>query len=150
MGAPQQLLVFEIAQRRFALTLLRVVEVHRAVTIVPLPSSMEAVEGLINVRGELIPVYDLRARFGFAPKTLCPEDYLIIAAVGGVQVALRADRVSDLITVDQDLIDEGRTIPHVEGVAKLEDGLAMIQDLASFLSLAERAELRAILGGEPP
>jgi purine-binding chemotaxis protein CheW len=148
MGAERELLIFEVDKRVFALPLEVVREVHHAVAITPLPQAMRAVEGIINVRGTIVPVYDLRSRFQLAARAVRPADYMIVAEISDGRVALRADHVSDLVVVDEALIDRGRQIPHVAGVAKLDDGLIMIQDLPAFLSLAERSELRALVARE--
>jgi purine-binding chemotaxis protein CheW len=119
-------------------------EVARAVLITPLPDAPAVVEGVIDVRGELVPVYDLRMRFGHAPAALSPDEQLVIAWTGSRLVALRCDRTHWIHTLSSDAIDpppvagSGRRI---EGVARLPDGVVLIHDLASFLDQAEAASL---------
>jgi purine-binding chemotaxis protein CheW len=125
--------------------------VARAVAIEPLPGSPSIVEGVINVRGALVPVVDIRARFCLPPRALTPDQHLIIARTGPRLVALRVDRARDLIAVDQDAIEASdRVAPgleHVVGVARLADGLLLIHDLESFLSLDEARQVDGALIG---
>lgn len=149
MRSSQLLLVFEVAGIRYALPASDVVEVLRAVAVIPLPKAPPAVEGAINMRGEVVPVLDVRAPFGLPPKDLTASDHLVVARTPRRRVALRADRALDLISVDEHAIDDARKVlpeaGHLRGVAKLEDGLVLIYDLATFLSEQEVAQLEAAL-----
>jgi purine-binding chemotaxis protein CheW len=144
-----QLLTFELADRSFGLPSHLLLEVARAVAVEPLPGSPSIVEGIINVRGALVPVLDIRARLGLPPRPLTPDQHLIIARSGPRVVALRVDCARDLIAVDQDAIEAtDRVAPgleHVAGVAKLADGLLVIHDLEGFLSLDEARQVDGAL-----
>jgi purine-binding chemotaxis protein CheW len=139
-----ELLVFELAGVRYGLRLACVREVVRAVLITPLPDAPAVVEGVINVRGELAPVYDLRLRFGHTPSPLRPEDQLVIAWTGSRLVALRCDRTEWIESVAADAIDPApieETTRRIDGIARLPDGVVLIHDLATFLDQAEAASL---------
>ncbi len=102
-----EILVFEVDGRRYGLPAAEVRELARAVTIVPLPSPTALVEGIIDVRGEAVPVLDLRARLGLPARGVEPSDHLIIARAAGRTVALRVDRALELRGGDVDAIDAG-------------------------------------------
>jgi purine-binding chemotaxis protein CheW len=144
-----EILVFEIGGRRFALPSLDVQELLRAVTIVPLPKAPAIVEGVINVRGKIVPVLDIRARFRLPSSALAHTDHLIVARAGERLVALRVERALDLTQVEaKDIEDARKIVPgaeYVAGVAMLPDGLVLIHDLQTFLSEAESAALGASL-----
>ena len=146
---PKQLLTFEIAGRSFGLPSRLLLQVARAVAVAPLPGSPCIIEGVINVRGALVPVLDIRARFGLPARPLTLDQHLIIARTGPRLVALRVDRARDLIAVDQHAIEAAdRVAPgleHVAGVAKLADGLLVIHDLEGFLSLDEARQVDGAL-----
>jgi purine-binding chemotaxis protein CheW len=153
-----QLLSFEVGNNRFALPAERVREVARAVAIAVLPKAPPIVEGIINFRGTLVPVLDIRQRFGLPPVPLAPEQHLILAHAGRRLVALRVDRALDLVVVDEDVIESAAGVApgteHVAGVAKLADGLLVIYDLEGFLSLEEAGQVDAavvggVTGGDP-
>jgi len=143
----QQLLTFEVGGSRFALPVRLLHEVVRAVAIAPLPKAPPIVEGVINVRGTVVPILDIRQRFGLSPTPVAPEQHLLIAQSGGRVVALRVDRAVDLVSVDEAAIESAaRVVPgaeYVAGIAKLPDGLIVIHDLERFLSLEEAGQLDA-------
>jgi purine-binding chemotaxis protein CheW len=143
------LLVFELGELRLALDLTVVREVALAVAITPLPEAPAVVEGIIDVRGDVVPVYDVRRRFGLPDSPLHPDQRLVIAWTGERLVALRCDSTGRIETVAPADVDtsspliQGRR--RIAGVARLPDGLALIQDLARFLEDAEHAALEDAL-----
>jgi purine-binding chemotaxis protein CheW len=138
-------LVFEVGGVRYGLPAPQVREIVRAVTIVPLPKAPPIVEGLINVRGDLVPVFDVRTRFRLAAKPLSHTDHLVLAWAESRLVAIRADRALNLERVESDSIEDptllARETRYVAGVAKLPDGLVLIHDLRAFLDEAETTAL---------
>ncbi|MGA2383538.1 MAG: chemotaxis protein CheW [Gemmatimonadales bacterium] len=143
------LLVFALGEHRFALAASSVVEVLRVVASAALPGAPAIVEGVINVRGILVPVLDIRVRFGLPPVAVDPDQHLIVARAGARSVALRVDRALDLVTVTEDAVEPaGRVAPGstlVAGVARLPDGVLVIHDLERFLCLDEGEPLDAAL-----
>jgi purine-binding chemotaxis protein CheW len=149
-----KLLTFEIWHERFGIPLTDVREIVRAVSIVRLPKAPPVVEGIINVRGSVVPTLDIRARFKLPPKTVEPSDHLVIAFAKRRLVAIRVDRVTDLMTLAKsDVEDVASTVPGsdlIAGVAKLDDGLLLIHDLSTFLSATEAEALDRLEEQMPP
>lgn len=161
------LLTFELGGQRCALLAPDVAEVQRAVAIARLPRCPAIVEGVIDLRGKLVPVLDVRSRFGLPPSPLALSDHLIIARVARASgetkglpleprvVAIRVERALDLVPVAPERIEDARSavpgVDHVAGVAKLADGTVVIHDLRTFLSLDEERDLdRALAGADGP
>jgi purine-binding chemotaxis protein CheW len=122
-----------------------VAEVLRAVEIEPLLQAPAVVSGVINVRGSLTPVIDLRRRLELAPKALSTDDHFIVADCGARRVALHVDRALDLLSLRDLTIEPFRAdaaSPYVAGALALEDGALVIYDLVAFLSEAEDVTLR--------
>lgn len=146
---PVAVLTFELGGTRFGMLAASVREVYPSATIAPLPRAPSAVEGVLDVRGAMTPVFDLRSRLGIAPRVQGPDDHLIIADAGERLVVVRVDRALDLVHVQaQDIepaggLDAG--LANVTGVARLPDGLVVIHDLARFLSSEESEQLAAAL-----
>lgn len=135
-----ELLVLAVGALRCALRMEDVVEVVRAVAVAPLPGAPPICEGVIDVRGDLVPVLDLRRRVGSAPRAAVPEDHFVIARAGARVVALRADGTVWLARVPADAIRDASGLSRAEyvvGAATLADGLVVVTDLAAFLSAAE-------------
>lgn len=152
-----QVLVFELARQRYALPSSDVRQVVRAVSVMPLPRAPDIVEGVIDVRGAVVPVLDVRRRFRLPPKPLEHTDHFILASAGSRPVALRADRALDLVRLDTDQVEDARRavpgVAYVAGVARLDSGLVLIHDLRTFLWADEAAALdeavaRVTDGGE--
>jgi purine-binding chemotaxis protein CheW len=145
--------VFEVGGQFYALPALDVLELVRAVAIVPLPRAPGIVEGIINLRGKLVPVLDIRSRFRLPPKPLHPNDHLLVASAGAHVVAVRADRAVNLIHLDPGDIEEAKGlvpgIDYVSWVAKLPNNLVLIHDLGTFLSRSESVELQRALADLP-
>ncbi len=145
----REILLFEMGEGRYGLPSADVRELIRAVTIVSLPRAPAIVEGLINLRGKVVPVLDIRARFGAPAKPLEPSDHIIVAFASTGLVAIRVDRATELVRVDEGDIEEARRLvpgaEYVAGVARLPGGLALIHDLRTFLTEAEALALNEAL-----
>lgn len=141
------ILAFDVERQRFGVPLADVREVARAVSVVRLPKAPPIVEGAINIRGDVVPVLDFRARFRLTPKGVEPSDQLVVAHAGDRTVAIRVDRVRDVMPIDEDDIERiDKVTPRGEliaGIAKLPDGLILIHDLSTFLTAAESEALSA-------
>ena len=152
-SAPREVLLFTLEGQRYGLPTGDVRELVRAARLTPLPHAPAVVEGLLNLRGELLPVLDLRRRFRHPPRPLSPLDHFIVARAGARGVVLRVDRAEGLRVLAPGEWDATpRELPGVglvAGAAKLEDGLVLVHDLRSFLSEAEALELDAALAAPP-
>lgn len=149
MDPSAQYLVFTLDEQRYALPLSAVERVVRAVEVTPLPKAPEIVLGLVNVRGQVIPVVDIRRRFRLPERAIRLSDQLIIARTSRRPVALLADSATGMVAPSaREVLAPEEVLPHleyVEGVIKLEDGILLIHDLDTFLSLEEEKALdRAI------
>lgn len=144
-----QIVVFTIDELLYALPLSTVIRVIHVVEITELPKAPEIISGIINVKGRIIPVIDVRKRFGLASREITPEDQIILADTGKREVAILVDTVIGIndITPRQH-VEIKETLPfaeYIRGVAKIEDGLILIYDLEQFLNLNEEKELEQAL-----
>ncbi|RKH73523.1 purine-binding chemotaxis protein CheW [Corallococcus interemptor] len=150
---PQEVLLFTLERQRYGLPVEDVRELVRAARLTPLPQAPDVVEGLLNLRGDLLPVLDLRRRFRHPARALSPMDHFIVASAGGRRVAMRVDRAEGLHAVTAAEWDPSpRELPgvgFVAGAAKLPDGLVLVHDLRAFLSEAEALQLDTALGALP-
>jgi len=144
-----QIVVFSLDELFYALPLHTVVRVIHAVETRHLPKAPEIISGIINVKGQIIPVADIRKRFGLVTREIDPDDRLIIADTEKRQIAILVDTVTgirDLAPGQQKKAEE--TLPfaeHLRGVAKIDNELILIYDLEQFLSLDEDKELEQAL-----
>ncbi len=147
----RDIVVFSLDEPRYALPLASVDRVIRIVEITPLPKAPDIVMGVINMRGQVIPVINLRRRFRLPEREIRLEDRLIIATTSKRPAALVADSVSGVRRLEErELVIAGQELPYagyLEGAVKLEEGLCLICDLDRFLSLEEERSLDAALCG---
>lgn len=152
MPLPREVLVFTLEGHRYALPLEDVCELVRAVRLTPLPRAPSVVEGLLNLRGELLPVLDMRRRFRLPARPLSSADHLVVAQAGPRRVSLRVDRAEGLLSLEAGQWDmapgELPGVGYVAGALKLPDGLVLLHDLRTFLSEAEALELEEALAKE--
>lgn len=149
------ILFFELEGQRYGLPAVRVRQVVRMVAIAPLPRAPRAIEGVVNIRGEIVPVFDLRARFSLPARAPDPAEHLIFLTAGERAVAIRVDSADSLESIpDEDVtaasalaasVGGPDTARHVGGVAATIDGAIVIYDLDRFLSTEESAALDGAL-----
>ena len=122
-------------------------ELVRAVAITPLPNAPALIEGVVNVRGRILPVLDVRARFRLPARPLDPSDHFIVASAGARGVILRVDRATHLAMVGEAAAPTSAPAAVYEaGIATLDDGMVLVHDVAAFLSEAESEGLDAAMG----
>jgi purine-binding chemotaxis protein CheW len=140
-----QYVVFYLDGHKYALHLACVERVLLAVEVSPLPGAPGIVLGVINVQGRIIPVVNIRRRFGLRERDIDPADRLIMARTARRPVALLADEVAGVLErAREEIVPASDLVPgagHIQGVLKLEDGLILIHDLDRFLSLDEEKAL---------
>jgi purine-binding chemotaxis protein CheW len=144
-----QIVVFTLDELLYALPLPAVVKVIHAIEIRHLPEAPEIISGIINVRGRIIPVADIRKRFGLVVREIDPDDRLIIADTGKRQVAIMVDTVTGIRNLAPGQQKQARETlqfaKHLKGVAKIDNELILIYDLEQFLSLEEERVLEQAL-----
>lgn len=133
-----QLVTFSLDDQEFALPLSSIVQVVRMVAITPVPEAPEIVKGMINVRGKVVPVIDLRRRFGLPSKPYGLNTHLLIVRHAGQMIALVVDAVSGVLSMPNAYIepptDMGSQVEGVAAVGKLGSKLLLILDLGKLLS----------------
>ena len=141
----RKLVTFSLDDRKFALYVSAVQRIIRVVEVTPLPKAPDIVSGIINMQGQVIPVFDIRMRFHLPAREVQLNDELIIATTEMRTVAFIVDSVNDVIeTPEEKIIAAEQILPeleYVEGVMKTEGGMVLIHDLEKFLSLHEEKAL---------
>ncbi len=152
MVDPAQLVVFRLDAQRYALALAMVERIVRAVAVTPLPKAPAIVLGVIDVAGSVLPVLNLRRRFGLPERKIDVASLFLIARTSRRTVVLVVDEAQEVTArADAAIIDSAQIVPglkHVSGVVKLSDGLVLIHDLEKFLSLDEAHALDEAMNHE--
>lgn len=146
-----KLVVFHLDRLRIALPLAAVERVIRAVSVTPLPAAPGIVLGVINMQGQILPVFDFRRRFRLPARKPGIADQIVIARTRTRQVGIFADAVTATVSVAGSAIVSAASIApdtrHIDGVLPLPDGVLLIHDLDGFLSHDEEQDLEAALDG---
>lgn len=127
-------LLLEVDGRRIGLPASLVVEVLPSAAVEPLPDAPAAVEGVLNVRGEVLPVISMRHRLGMPPRPPTVDDHLVRVESGGRHLLLRVDRALDLIGVDPWRL---RELDAARGAVATPEGTLVVQDAERFLTVEE-------------
>jgi purine-binding chemotaxis protein CheW len=144
-----QVVVFTLDKQLYALSLHAVLKVIHTVEIRHLPEAPEIIAGIINIKGRIIPVADIRKRLGLPTREIDLNDKIIIADTGKREIAINVDTVTgiqDIESLQLAFNNENRKFAeHIRGVAKIDDDLVLIYDLGHFLNLDEETELKKSL-----
>ncbi|HZS11037.1 MAG TPA: chemotaxis protein CheW [Nitrospirales bacterium] len=139
-----QYVTCRIGLEEFAIDILCVQEINRLVEITKVPKAPPFVEGVINLRGRIIPVLDLRRRFGLSGIDRTVRSRIVVVTVQGKAVGLLVDMVSEVLRVPQSMIEPppafGNTpgSEFVQGVARLEERLLIVLDLSRVMALSDQ------------
>jgi purine-binding chemotaxis protein CheW len=146
-----QWVVFCLDADRYALPLTSVERIVRAAHVTPLPRAPPIVLGLLDVQGNILPVFNVRRRFGLPERPIDPADQFVIAHTSSRTVVLVVDSAQGVI--ERDAVDAANIAPdtaHIRGVIALEDGLVLIHDLDQFISQQEASALDEAINRAPP
>jgi purine-binding chemotaxis protein CheW len=149
MAEKTHFLIFTLDDQKFALPLSSVEKITRAAAIRPLPKASDVIMGVINVQGRILPVLNLRLRFGIPSRPIALTDHLIITRTSTRTLALLVDSVQEIMEIDSRNVTDQATImdrmDYVEGVLKTKDDMVLIHDLEHVLSLDEAKLLEQAL-----
>jgi purine-binding chemotaxis protein CheW len=138
-----QLVTFSIGEEEFGVDILRVQEIIRMMDITKVPKAPDFVEGVINLRGNVIPIIDLRKRFGMEARERDKHTRTIVIEINNMIVGFIVDAVSEVLRIPSDTVEPpppvvaGLESEYISGVGKLEDRLLILLDLDRLLSSEE-------------
>lgn len=142
-----QLVTFRLGQEEFSLDILKVQEIIRHMELTRVPRTPDFVEGVINLRGRVIPVLDLRKRFGLPDAEDTSATRIIVVEVSGVTVGLKVDGVSEVLRINADTVEPPPALvtniesDYIKGVGKLDNRLLILLDVSKILSRSEKDAL---------
>ncbi|MBA3826103.1 MAG: purine-binding chemotaxis protein CheW [Ktedonobacterales bacterium] len=143
----EQVVVFDVASESYAVNIARVHEIIRLQQITVIPGAPPCIEGVINLRGKVIPVLDLRKRFSLLAAEHTRASRIVVVEIGGQTIGLVVDGVSEVLRIMTDRIEPpsplvtGIDSRYLRGIAKLEDRLIVLLDLDQVLSPVEQQQL---------
>lgn len=133
-------LTFVVADEQYGIAIRHVTEIVGLQRITEVPDLPGYVRGVINLRGQVIPVVDVRLRFAIEPREYDERTCIIVVDLDSAPVGLIVDRVSEVVTIpEQDIapppsIHKGQAHRYVQGMGKVEDEVKILLDLEKFLT----------------
>lgn len=150
-----QMLIFNVDKEAFGVDVLLVQEIIRYIRPTKIPNAPQAVRGVINFRGEVIPVLDLRERFGLAPREYDEFTVIVIVEFSGKTMGFVVEQVSDIVNLPHrniqltpEFSSEAKTA-YLKGMGKLGERLILLMDMEKIMDLKDRARLDEALATLP-
>ncbi|MFO7311277.1 MAG: chemotaxis protein CheW [Bacillota bacterium] len=146
----KQLVVFRLAGELYGVDIHQVREIIRVPEITRVPRTPDFVEGVINLRGSVIPVLDLRKRFGMPPGAADADRRIVVVEMGEQTLGVIVDAVSEVLRLEGDRIEPpspyivSLDTQYITGIARLDDRLVILLDLNRVLHDHERDELERL------
>lgn len=147
-GNVLQLVSFKVGNEEFGLEILKVQEIIRLRELTRVPNMPDFVDGVINLRGKVIPVIGLRRRMGIPAGEADKRTRIVVAEVSGRVLGFVVDEVSEVLRISADTVEAAPKLGQVEreyvqGIGKIDDRLLILIDLNPLISDAEHGEIAA-------
>ena len=139
-GEERQLVIFDLAGQSYGVNIGTVREIIRMQEITQVPRTPDYVEGVINLRGKVIPVIDMRKRFGFPVVEHTKDTRIVVIDIGGADIGATVDAVTEVLRLGAGSIEPPSSVittndsDYLLGIAKLETQLIILLDLQRALS----------------
>ena len=149
----KQLVSFILGKEEFGVDILMVQEIIRLATITPIPNAPEFIEGVINLRGKVIPIIDLRKRLKITKEEVknAKHTRILVIEIDGNVTGFIVDAVSEVLKIPINRIEPPPEIivssidsEYISGVIKLEENLLILLDFKKILRIEERNKLRQV------
>jgi purine-binding chemotaxis protein CheW len=149
-GQTMQVVSFALGSEEYGVDIAQVQEINRMVAITHVPRAPHFMEGVINLRGQLIPIIDLRTRFGMPRTEHTKNTRIVVTEIGSKRVGMVVDSVSEVLRIPTEQIEDapdmiaGVDTEYIRGVGKVGDRLIIMLDLGRVISGNERRDLEIL------
>ncbi len=151
----EQMVVFKLADEQYGVRINQVQEINRLSKITKVPRAPRFVEGVVNLRGDVIPVIDLRKRFDMEYKNYTEFTRIIVSDINRKKIGIIVDEVLEVLRIPAKLLEEAPDILHsnniqnyMDGIANLESRMIMLLDLENILVEKEWQKLDSLGSSE--
>lgn len=135
----KQYLTFSIGHEVYGINIMQVKEIIRMLTITAIPETFNFIKGVINLRGQIIPVMDVRKRFNIPEKEWDDRTCIIVVNLNEIEMGLIVDNVNEVVEISPEQIDEMPSInnstaqKYVRGIGKIQDSVKILLNLEKLL-----------------
>ncbi|MDT3700366.1 MAG: chemotaxis protein CheW [Thermincola sp.] len=147
VGVEYQFVVFRLGSEEYGVPITQVKEINRLTATTKVPRSPKFVEGIINLRGQIIPIIDMKKRFDLPLTEYTGDARIIVIQVYANTFGVEVDSVSEVLRINSQNIEPAPQIvcsidsKYITGVAKVGERLLILLDLDKMLSDEEKAQL---------
>ena len=145
-----QLVGFKIGMEEFGINILAVQEIIKIIDITKVPNASEYIEGVINLRGRIIPIVHLRKRLGMPIIEMDKNTRIIVVEISGKTIGFIVDEVQEVLRISTDITEKppelvsGVDSDYITAVAKLDERLLILLDLEKTLANEDLEELEQV------
>ena len=142
-----QLVSFKVGDAEFGVDILKVQEINKMMELTSVPNTPSFVEGVVNLRGRIIPVINLRSRLGLELKDYDSETRIIVVELNDKTLGFIVDEVKEVLRIPKSITEQppdivsGVDASYITAIGKLEDRLLILLDLTKILSNDEENQL---------
>lgn len=142
-----QLVVFKLGREEYSVSILQVQEIKRITDITRVPHTPDYIKGVINLRGSVLPVIDLKKRLNLPQQMSTEDTRIIIVKVGELSVGMIVDAVSEVMTINQENIDSPEVVAgsvaasYLSGVGKLDNRLLILLNLEEIIGVGQEVKV---------
>lgn len=149
--ASLQQVIFKLDNEEYGLDIMKVSGIEKYQEVVKVPNSPEYIEGIINLRGEVLPIYSLRKKFKLEKKLTDDETKIIVAVTNEMKIGFVVDSVAEILHIDEESIEKAPKIvtgisrKYIKSVAKQEKRMIILVDVDLIVSDEEKLELGEVI-----
>lgn len=149
--ATLQQVIFKLDNEEYGLDIMKVNGIEKCHEVVKVPNAPQYVEGMINLRGEVLPIYSLRKKFNLADKEKTEDNKIIVTVSNGIKVGFVVDSVTEILHIDEQQVEEapklvtGINRRYIKSVAKIDNRMVVLIDIDLIVSDEEQIALGQVI-----
>ena len=150
--ASRQLVIFKVNNEDFGVEIGQVSSIEKPMEIFQIPNTPDYIEGLINLRGKVHTVFNLRKKFSLPVKEFDDNTKIVITNVNNLNLGFLVDEVNEIVRIEDESIEVTPKVissvdkEYLKGIAKMGDRLVLLLDLGRVLSIAEAEAAQKLQG----
>jgi purine-binding chemotaxis protein CheW len=149
--ASLQQVIFRLDHEEYGLNIMQVNGIEKYQEVVKVPNAPKYIEGIINLRGEVLPIYSLRKKFNLELKEVNDDTKIIVVNTNDMMIGFVVDSVTEILQIEEDTIEPAPKIvtgvnrKYIKSVAKQEGRMIILIDIDLIVSDEEKAELEEVV-----
>lgn len=149
MSTMQQV-IFKLDKEEYGLDIMKVITIEKYQEVVKTPNTPEYITGIINLRGNVLPVYSLRKKFNLTEKEPDENTKIIVTVTNDMKIGFIVDSVQEILNIEDDNIEDAPKIvtginrKYIKSIAKMDQRMVILLDIDLIISEEEQQELNKV------